>query len=57
MAYATTDILVIKMQQSFDQTAVVMGVAIVEQDFTPEKSLPSWGKPHENEVKLLEISQ
>jgi hypothetical protein len=40
LAHATKDILVVKMQQSLDQTIIVLGGAIVVQDFTPEKSLP-----------------
>jgi len=39
LAYAISGILVVKMQQSSDQTTLIMDAAIVAQDFTLDKSV------------------
>ena len=42
--HTTKGILVIKMQQSSDQTIIVLGTAIVEQDFASDNSVPQKGQ-------------
>ena len=39
LAYAISGFLVVKMQQSSDQTTLIMDAAIVAQDFTLDKSV------------------